>query len=120
MTGAAFASFAAAAVVNAWCAEVSLPGAFKGVAPVYPGAKVAASVGTDGGGQVHLESGARVGEIMEFYRKAMRERGWSEGAVMDLPEGATAAFVKDGLSLGVTALTHGDGKTYVTLCLTRG
>lgn len=119
-TGVALVLFMAAALVNAWCAEVKLPGAFKGVVPVYPGAKVAASVGTDEGGQVHLESAAKVREVVEFYRKAMKERGWSEGAVMDIPEGTTAAFVKGGLSLGVTALAHGDGKTYVTLCLTKG
>jgi hypothetical protein len=112
------ALLAAAAVVNA--ADVSLPEAFKGVVPLYPGATIAASVVMDGGGQVHLECGAKVREIMEFYRKAMKKRGWSEGAVVDIPEGATAAFIKEGLSLGVTALTHGDGKTHVTLCLARG
>jgi len=120
ITCVALTLLAAAALVNAQGTDVALPGAFKGVVPLYPGAKVAASLEMDGGGQAHLECEAKFREVIKFYRKAMNERGWSEGAVMDVPEGATAVFVKEQLSLGVTALTHGDGKTFVTLCLTKG
>ncbi len=99
--------------------EVEVPESFRKAAPLYPGSTVALSMKTGDGTQVHLECQGKAKEVVEFYRKEMKERGWTESAVMEIPNGNIAAFQKDGGSLAVTALQGEGGKTSFTLTLTK-
>jgi len=100
--------------------EAALPEGFKELVPIYPGATVAFSVKSEEVTQVHLKSDAKAQDIVDFYRRAMKDKGWREGAHMAIHEGVTAAFVRGTLSLGVTALKPAGEKSHVTLCLTKG
>lgn len=100
-------------------ADVAVPDSFTALVPLYPGAKVVIAVGTGNGTQVHLTSDSKAQEIVDFYRKAMTQKGWSEGAVVAVPDGVTAAFIKGDLALGIIALRPAGDKAYVTLSLTK-
>jgi hypothetical protein len=99
--------------------EISLPESFKGVVPIYPGAAVALSMKTGEGTQVQLETGAKVQEVIEFYRKAMKDRGWGEQAYMTSAEGGTAGFKKDGQVFSVTVIAPPGEKSRVVLILAK-
>jgi len=92
---------------------------FKSVVPLYPGAKVVLSMKMEEGEQVHLESDAKSSDILDYYRKAMKEKGWSTQMDMALPEGGTIVFTrgKDKESLNVMATASSDKKIRVVLVL---
>ena len=114
------AAVLAAVLSCAWSEEPALPDSFKGVVPVFSGARIVLSADTGEGMQVLLRSNGTVLEIIEFYRKAMRENGWIESAQVAVPDGRTVAFQKGGRSLAVTALKPAGEEAHATLFLTRG
>lgn len=111
------AGLVACACSAMWAGEVEVPESFKGTVPLYPGATVVLSMKADEGTQVHLECPGKAKKVGDFYRKAMKEKGWIEGAFMEIPDGIIAAFQKGNQTLSVTAMQSENGKAKVTLAL---
>ncbi|MDD5556113.1 MAG: hypothetical protein PHN82_02560 [bacterium] len=114
---AAAGALAVGCAAPARASGMDLPESFKGTVPLFAGSTVAMAVQHKEGDQAHLECAALAAEVVAFYRKSMTEKGWSEDAVVTLPQGQTAVFSKEKRTLAVTALDAGDGTCRVVLVL---
>ena len=98
---------------------MELPQSIKGVVPVYPGAKVMFAAESGDGSQAVLETADALKAVMDYYRKAMKDKGWSVSAEMAHGTGAMIEFTKGKQALQVTADGPSGKKTTVALNLTK-
>jgi len=97
---------------------VALPEGFPKDVPIYPGAKVAASVKSQDGMHVTLQTSDAAGKVSAFYKEQMKANGWEMKTTMDMPQGTMLAGEKGGQSLNAMVLSD-DKATIVTLTVTK-
>jgi putative DNA modification/repair radical SAM protein len=70
-----FSLSAVMVALSAVCCEAELPEGLKGIVPEYPGSSVKLIIMAEEGARVHLETDAEPDVAIDFYKKAMAEKG---------------------------------------------
>jgi hypothetical protein len=99
-------------------ASVALPEGFPKDVPIYPGAKVAASVKSQDGMHVTLQTSDAGSKVSDFYKEQMKAQGWAIDTTMDMPQGTMLMGNKSGQALHVMVMSD-DKATTVTLTVTQ-
>ena len=101
----------------AW-GQAELPHGFKGMIPVYPGAKILMGMDSADGSHAVLETGDAPKAVIDHYRKAMEGKGWSVQTETTHGTGAMVHLTKGDQFLQV-AVDRSGQKTTVALTLTK-
>ena len=92
---------------------IGLPYGLKGVVPAYPGAEIASTMrlNTAAGAHASLRANATPAKILEFYRDAMRSKGWSIGVERE----SFLALFKDNMGLMIDVEESAFSSSVVTI-----
>ncbi len=81
-------------VAIAW-AQVDYPVAVGKVVPQYPGSKVEMNMRVDKGTQVYLTTSDPAEKVFQFYKDALKEKGWESAMEMTHEGGYQSHWKKD-------------------------
>lgn len=99
-------------------AEGKLPDNFPKDMPLPEGVKVAGHISAEEGMSVQLEAKQSPSEVLEFYRKALKEKDWKIQADASFGDSATLSAQREEETASVV-VTKGNGGSSITLSYSR-
>ena len=112
-----FALLVVAVPLSPVLGQSEFPEGLKGIVPEYPGARITFSVTFEGNIQVRQNVDCNPKTALEFYKKAMVEKGWKVKGEMASAEGSMVSLEKGESLLQVTAFSNPDGTSRMVIFL---
>jgi len=103
-------------VVIAGGANAALPENLPADVPIYKNAGVMQTMdGGDKGFHIMLTTAYATGNVVEYYKKAIEEKGWTSEGTVDMPGHWMMTCVKGEASLQVMITSADEGETMISL-----